>query len=603
MAEIERLTTVWDARFDKFEEKLNRAVRATHGAAGRIEKRLDQTNDRIGSRFGNALNRQLDGVAQRAGPAADALQGLGAAGLAAGVAFGGLVIAINKAVEAMSFGDELQASADKLQITAESLQELQFAAEETDVPVEALRSGLEKLNGTIGAFKTGIGGQRVASAFAALGITKESLKDVHNATDLLPILADRLKAVGDTAAQVQIARKLGVEDLLPLLRQGSEGIAEMTARSRELGLVLSNQTIKALADADRQMELATRQIETNLRGAFVGLAIDIARATGALAEFLSQLRHSQEGWAVFLRTLGRVPSWVINGTVDAIPGGRRLRLANEAAGRAQSGRQLVADIRDALSQPLPTRTAAPTISGGGGGRVRSSRPTITPIEEFDAESAALHEALEFWRQVEARGKEAQDTFRETGLIPTTEAMADLVEVMQRVNGEAYDFGELLGDSITRGFDDLADSLANAIVYGKDLGDVLLNVFRSVSADILSESLRGLFSGGLKSVLGAVTGSIGGNAAGTDYWRGGPTWVGERGPEIVNLPRGAQVIPNHALQGAFRPASAVTNHNRTFAPSITVNISSPEAIRDRRRTGTQIAAETMKQLARAAKRTR
>lgn len=38
-------------------------------------------------------------------------------------------------------------------------------------------------------------------------------------------------------------------------------------------------------------------------------------------------------------------------------------------------------------------------------------------------------------------------------------------------------------------------------------------------------------------------ALGGNAAGTDYWKGGLTWVGERGPEIVNLPRGSQVIPN------------------------------------------------------------
>lgn len=45
--------------------------------------------------------------------------------------------------------------------------------------------------------------------------------------------------------------------------------------------------------------------------------------------------------------------------------------------------------------------------------------------------------------------------------------------------------------------------------------------------------------------GAVTGH---NAMGTDFWRGGPTWVGERGPEIVNLPRGSQVTPNNAIGG-------------------------------------------------------
>lgn len=34
--------------------------------------------------------------------------------------------------------------------------------------------------------------------------------------------------------------------------------------------------------------------------------------------------------------------------------------------------------------------------------------------------------------------------------------------------------------------------------------------------------------------------IGRNADGTDYWRGGLTWVGERGPELVSLPQGSRV---------------------------------------------------------------
>lgn len=37
--------------------------------------------------------------------------------------------------------------------------------------------------------------------------------------------------------------------------------------------------------------------------------------------------------------------------------------------------------------------------------------------------------------------------------------------------------------------------------------------------------------------------IGGNALGTDFWRGGLTWVGERGPELIDAPRGSQIIPN------------------------------------------------------------
>ena len=46
----------------------------------------------------------------------------------------------------------------------------------------------------------------------------------------------------------------------------------------------------------------------------------------------------------------------------------------------------------------------------------------------------------------------------------------------------------------------------------------------------------------------LSGAVGQNAEGTDNWRGGPTWVGEKGPEIVNLPRGAQVVPNGKTGG-------------------------------------------------------
>lgn len=34
-----------------------------------------------------------------------------------------------------------------------------------------------------------------------------------------------------------------------------------------------------------------------------------------------------------------------------------------------------------------------------------------------------------------------------------------------------------------------------------------------------------------------------NASGTDNWRGGLTWVGEAGPELVSLPRGSQIYSN------------------------------------------------------------
>ena len=64
-------------------------------------------------------------------------------------------------------------------------------------------------------------------------------------------------------------------------------------------------------------------------------------------------------------------------------------------------------------------------------------------------------------------------------------------------------------------------------------------------------------------IGAVGKGIGANAAGTDDWRGGPTWVAERGREIISLPPHSSVINNGntekiiaALQGGSVDNSAV-----------------------------------------------
>jgi len=58
-------------------------------------------------------------------------------------------------------------------------------------------------------------------------------------------------------------------------------------------------------------------------------------------------------------------------------------------------------------------------------------------------------------------------------------------------------------------------------------------------------------------------NVGLNAAGTSYWRGGLTWVGERGAELVNLPRGTAIYSaaqsrNMALAGAGVTVNVTAN---------------------------------------------
>lgn len=72
---------------------------------------------------------------------------------------------------------------------------------------------------------------------------------------------------------------------------------------------------------------------------------------------------------------------------------------------------------------------------------------------------------------------------------------------------------------------------------------------------------GMFGGGssFMNVIDTVPPVFGGFAHGTSFAPGGRAWVGEQGPELVDLPRGARVIPNKAAM-ALGGQSMVFNVN-------------------------------------------
>lgn len=80
------------------------------------------------------------------------------------------------------------------------------------------------------------------------------------------------------------------------------------------------------------------------------------------------------------------------------------------------------------------------------------------------------------------------------------------------------FKQLINLANGKGFDD-----SNLVRYGENVAQVF--------------SDKGATARAWNNGIGK---NIGRNADGTDYWRGGLTWVGERGPELVSLPQGSRV---------------------------------------------------------------
>jgi len=58
-------------------------------------------------------------------------------------------------------------------------------------------------------------------------------------------------------------------------------------------------------------------------------------------------------------------------------------------------------------------------------------------------------------------------------------------------------------------------------------------------------------------------NIGKNAQGTDYWRGGLTWVGEKGPELIDLPKGSKVFSNDKSMEMMAGKGSKVEHSGTI----------------------------------------
>lgn len=132
-------------------------------------------------------------------------------------------------------------------------------------------------------------------------------------------------------------------------------------------------------------------------------------------------------------------------------------------------------------------------------------------------------------------------------------------------------------SLAKSFGNAGRDLINAFVDGlKNAGGVIAGIAGNVWG-----AVKRLINGAIDKINAALNfeisipgpnihvnaGRIGHLAKGTDNWRGGPTWVGEDGPEIVNLPRGAQVIANNKIGSlAATPAASDSSSQVDLSPA-------------------------------------
>ena len=179
--------------------------------------------------------------------------------------------------------------------------------------------------------------------------------------------------------------------------------------------------------------------------------------------------------------------------------------------------------------------------------------------------------------------------KERLIVPILAAVAVIWMVAQLLSSVLFErsLRQALEDLEARGeWRDWVKDAAREI-RGGDIGDALADQLESAVDKMIDKMIDDLFDidwaaifqgqgaqgggvGGLGSVLSAIgsffSGGVGRNAAGTDHWRGGLTWVGEEGPELTWLPQGAKVASHPRSMammaqaaGGGRARAQVNNH--------------------------------------------
>jgi hypothetical protein len=411
-------------------------------------------------------------------------------------AIGGLAVMVKESINA---ADEIGKMSDRLGIATEELSALGFAAQQSGSSLEGFEKGALQLNKAISAAATSTG--KAADTFVKLGVSvTDAGGKTRSTTDVFRDLAERFKDMESGAQKSALAQELFGRtgaDLIPLLNQGADGIAALTAEAESLGLVIDSKTAQSAALFNDQLNVMSKAVK--------GLANDIAsemlpvlnaysaqlvktskennkaaRGAGFFATGLKLIITVVEPVIFAFKLLGKIVgalnAQMVNGFVQSFNAIKALGRALVSTGRAV-GQLLAGDIQGAV------KTASESIGGFGGAisdGFRSQMALLTGFGEDVAEqtrSLVANLAAVWTEEQPALVQAAENAAKETAdavVEPVTRAVERQRTTMQRATKTVDEYAQRLERNLSKALDLIktdAERLAEEIL---DLDEVLIS---------------------------------------------------------------------------------------------------------------------------------
>lgn len=231
------------------------------------------------------------GIQVEAGPLESLDEGIGAVvgnlqRMGAALAAGTAVNAVRAFVQEMAdAADQLDETATRLGISTTGLQEWQHAAR---------MNGVEDLTGSLGILQRNLAGaaegnQEAAGSFRRLGVQVRGADgQIRSMDDILVDIAEGMRGIENPTERAGMATRLfgrSGAQLVPLLSQGAEGVAQLRAEFQQLGGGASAEMVERSAELNDQLDrldLAFFSIKARLANVLLPIFIRSAEVTTEL---------------------------------------------------------------------------------------------------------------------------------------------------------------------------------------------------------------------------------------------------------------------------------------------------------------------------------
>lgn len=445
---------------------------------------------------------------------------------------------------ALDYASAIGETAQQLGVATTAYQELTYAATQTGVSQQELEAGLARLTRNIG---------QGAKVFGELGIAIRDTAGNSRATgDVFNDVAAKLGSIQDpakrAAIEVQLFGKAG-QKLDTLLSGGTAAVGALADEAHRLGMVLSP---KQIADADAAADAFTRvkrSLDVNIAGAvssnasaILGLADAIGAVIQVSAKGLTSLRRFYQDATILAGKAALVSPF----TSEATKG------KNKAFAEGVTAERLSA-FDFVLPSSFQGGAAKPQVAGPVEAVTKISKAAKQATKDVFDLRGAIDGLEKLGPSIAGEGgvsgifRTDDQIYNDTiGKLTELGDLASLIQPVELIDQKALDRVEKFGES-------LSSNLAQALVYGQNLGDALVNSLKAAAAEALASGLfkilTGAIGGGgggpIASIIGGIFGGF--KANGGSVSSGKAYVVGERGPEILTGASG-RIIPNHALGG-------------------------------------------------------